>query len=142
MNDNLLDHLKGRGVSTIPALLGLSREELHRLLQPFSASELYQVLLESLDILTLFGRTILFFGILQWQLKTDYLQSHRCISFFAQPFLQPRGNANRADSFFLLSECGDCCEISTTQHFQCYYCFMYCILKMRRMLGNLLFNPA
>ncbi|KAF2937977.1 hypothetical protein DAI22_03g087400 [Oryza sativa Japonica Group] len=42
MNDNLLDHLKGRGVSTIPALLGLSREELHRLLQPFSASELYQ----------------------------------------------------------------------------------------------------
>ncbi len=66
MNDNLLDHLKGRGVSTIPALLGLSREELHRLLQPFSASELYQVLLESLDILTLFGRTILFFGILQW----------------------------------------------------------------------------
>uniref|UniRef100_A0A0E0KAG9 RNA helicase n=1 Tax=Oryza punctata TaxID=4537 RepID=A0A0E0KAG9_ORYPU len=42
MNDNLLDHLKGRRVSTIPALLGLSREELHRLLQPFSASELYQ----------------------------------------------------------------------------------------------------
>ncbi|KAG8095957.1 hypothetical protein GUJ93_ZPchr0013g35707 [Zizania palustris] len=42
MNDNLLNHLKGRGVSTIPALLDLSREELHRLLQPFSASELYQ----------------------------------------------------------------------------------------------------
>ncbi|KAK3147995.1 hypothetical protein QOZ80_3BG0289310 [Eleusine coracana subsp. coracana] len=42
MNVNLLDHLKGRGVSTVPALLNLSHEELRRLLQPFSASELYQ----------------------------------------------------------------------------------------------------
>lgn len=42
MNDNLVDHLKCRGVSTVPALLDLSREELHRLLQPFAASELYQ----------------------------------------------------------------------------------------------------
>ncbi|TVU47944.1 hypothetical protein EJB05_07562, partial [Eragrostis curvula] len=42
MNGNLLDNLNGRGVSTIPALLNLSREELHRLLQPFAASELYQ----------------------------------------------------------------------------------------------------
>lgn len=45
MNDDILDHLKGRGVSTVPSLLDLSREELHKLLQPFSASELYQVLL-------------------------------------------------------------------------------------------------
>ncbi|CAD6202628.1 unnamed protein product [Miscanthus lutarioriparius] len=42
MNDDILDHLKGRGVSTVPSLLDLSREELHKLLQPFSASELYQ----------------------------------------------------------------------------------------------------
>jgi hypothetical protein len=48
MNENLLDHLKGRGVSTVPSLLGRSREELHKLLQPLSASELYQVLLWSL----------------------------------------------------------------------------------------------
>lgn len=45
MNDDILEHLKGRGVSTVPSLLNLSREELHRLLQPFSASELCQVLL-------------------------------------------------------------------------------------------------
>uniref|UniRef100_A0A453INT9 RNA helicase n=1 Tax=Aegilops tauschii subsp. strangulata TaxID=200361 RepID=A0A453INT9_AEGTS len=42
MNDNLLDHLKGRGVSTVLSLLDRSREELHKLLQPFSAAELYQ----------------------------------------------------------------------------------------------------
>ncbi|KAK3150861.1 hypothetical protein QOZ80_3AG0238710 [Eleusine coracana subsp. coracana] len=42
MNANLLDHLKGRGFSTVPTLLNLSHEELRRLLQPFSASELYQ----------------------------------------------------------------------------------------------------
>ncbi|OQU93017.1 hypothetical protein SORBI_3001G457800 [Sorghum bicolor] len=42
MNGDILDHLKGRGVSTVPSLLVLSREELHKLLQPFSASELYQ----------------------------------------------------------------------------------------------------
>ncbi|CAL4929780.1 unnamed protein product [Urochloa decumbens] len=42
MNDDILGHLRSRGVSTVPALLDLSREELHRLLQPFSASELYQ----------------------------------------------------------------------------------------------------
>jgi activating signal cointegrator complex subunit 3 len=45
MNDDILDHLKSRGVSTVPSLLDLSREELRRVLQPFSASELYQVLL-------------------------------------------------------------------------------------------------
>ena len=48
MNDNLVDHLKGRGVSTVPSWLDRSREELHKLLQPFAASELYQVLLRSL----------------------------------------------------------------------------------------------
>ncbi|KAL6867611.1 hypothetical protein ACP4OV_015635 [Aristida adscensionis] len=42
MNDDLLDHLKGRGVQSIPALLDLSHEELHKLLKPFAASELYQ----------------------------------------------------------------------------------------------------
>ncbi|VAI08395.1 unnamed protein product [Triticum turgidum subsp. durum] len=42
MNDNLLDHLKGRGVSTVLSLLDHSREELHKLLQPFSAADLYQ----------------------------------------------------------------------------------------------------
>ncbi|PWZ04811.1 DExH-box ATP-dependent RNA helicase DExH14 [Zea mays] len=42
MNDDILDHLKSRGVSTVPSLLDLSREELRRVLQPFSASELYQ----------------------------------------------------------------------------------------------------
>ena len=53
MNDDILGHLLGRGVSTVSALLDFSREELHRLLQPFSASELYQVLLFSLK----FGRS-------------------------------------------------------------------------------------
>nr|CAB3501610.1 unnamed protein product [Digitaria exilis] len=42
MNDDILDHLRSRGVSTVRELLDLSREELHRFLQPFSASELYQ----------------------------------------------------------------------------------------------------
>jgi activating signal cointegrator complex subunit 3 len=43
MNDDTLVHLRSRGVLEVPALLDLSRQELHRLLQPFSASELYQV---------------------------------------------------------------------------------------------------
>ncbi|CAN6285195.1 unnamed protein product [Urochloa humidicola] len=42
MNDDILGHFRSRGVSSVPVLLDLSREELHRLLQPFSASELYQ----------------------------------------------------------------------------------------------------
>lgn len=59
MNDNLVDHLKCRGVSTVPALLDLSREELHRLLQPFAASELYQVKTSEFGH-TAFGRAIYF----------------------------------------------------------------------------------
>jgi hypothetical protein len=45
MNSTILDHLKDRGVSTVPALLNLSHEELHKLLQSFAASELYKVLI-------------------------------------------------------------------------------------------------
>jgi hypothetical protein len=45
MNSTILDHLKDRGVSTVPALLNLSHEELHKLLQLFAASELYKVLI-------------------------------------------------------------------------------------------------
>lgn len=68
MNDNLLDHLKGRGVSTVLSLLDRSREELHKLLQPFSAAELYQVLLWTSIALPLeehsYGRTFVSLSIL------------------------------------------------------------------------------
>ena len=84
MNDNLLDHLKGRGVSTVLSLLDRSREELHKLLQPFSAAELYQVLLWTSIALPLeehsYGRTFVSLAILDicWNiwLAVTYLYSH------------------------------------------------------------------
>jgi hypothetical protein len=45
MNSNLLDHLKSRGVSTVPALRNLFHEELHKFCHQFAPSELFKVLI-------------------------------------------------------------------------------------------------
>jgi activating signal cointegrator complex subunit 3 len=51
MNDDVLDHLKSRGVLIVPSLLYLSREEFCMVLQPFFVVELCQVLLSQFSYL-------------------------------------------------------------------------------------------